>query len=142
MPFSATISLTSAATDTGPFNLYSDTDSFVTAFESAVSKASLLTGVLSSNVPNGTITCRVKSTGTCTNYVDMPIDDPYVYVYQRCDTGDYYYNPGTTGAKAEDNNTPTPNCYEKVNEGLLSAMDALYALTLNSSLTNSSCACV
>ena len=142
MPFSATISLTSAATNTGPFNLYSDTDSFVTPFASAVSKASLLTGYLSSNVPNGTVTCRVKSTGTCTNYVDMPIDDPYVYVYQRCDTGDYYYNPGTTGAKAEDNNTPTPNCYEKVNEGLLSAMDALYALTLNPSLVNSSCACV
>ena len=142
MAFSATISLTSAATNTGPFDLYSDVDSFATAFESAVSKASLLSGFLSSNVPNGTVTCRVKSTGTCTNYVDMPIDDPYVYVYQRCDTGNYYYNPGTTGIKAEDDNTPIANCYEKVNEGLLSAMDALYALTLNLSLVNSSCACV
>jgi hypothetical protein len=142
MPFSATISLTSAATNTGPFNLYSDTDSFVTPFESAVSKTSLLAGFLSSNVPNGTVTCRVKSTGTCTNYVDMPIDDPFVYVYEKCGTGLYYYNPGTTGQKAEDNNAPTPNCYQKINEGLLSAMDAIYALTLNPSLTNSSCACV
>lgn len=142
MAFSATISLTSAAIDTGPFDLYSDTDSFVTPFESAVSKASLLTGFLSSNVPDGTITCRVKSTGICTNYVDMPIDDPYIYVYERCDTGDHYYNPGTSGLKAEDNNAPTPNCYLKVDEGLLSAMNALYTLTLNSSLTNSSCECV
>lgn len=142
MPFSATISLTSAATNTGPFNLYSDTDSFVTPFESAVSKASLLTGYLSSNVPTGTVTCRVKSTGTCTNYVDMPIDDPFIYVYEKCGTGLYYYNPGTSGEKTEDNNTPIPNCYQKIDEGLLSAMDALYALTLNPNLVNSSCACV
>jgi len=142
MPFSATISLTSAATNTGPFNLYSNEDSYVTPFESAVSKTALLAGFLSTNVPNLTVTCRVKSTGTCINYVDMPIDDPYVYIYQRCDTGNYYYNPGTTGVKVEDNNTPIANCYEKVNEGLLSAMDALYALTINPSLTNSTCACV
>jgi hypothetical protein len=141
MPFSATISLTSAATNTGPFSLYSDTDSFANAFESGVSKASLLLGFLSSNVPTGTVTCRVKSTGTCTNYVDMPIDDPFIYVYEKCGTGLYYYNPGTSGEKTQDNNTPIPNCYQKIDEGLLSAMDALYALTLNPNLVSSSCQC-
>ena len=142
MAFSATISLTSAGTNTGPFDLYSDQDSFLAPFESAVSKASLLTGFLSSNVPTGTVTCRVKSSGTCTNYVDMPIDDPYIYVYAKCGTELYYYKPGLSGLKAEDNNTPIPNCYEKINEGLLSAMDALYALTINDNLVNSSCDCV
>lgn len=142
MPFSATISLSLAGTDTGPFNLYSNVDSYVTPFESAVSKTALLAGFLSTNVPNTTTICRVKSSGTCTNYVDMPIDDPFIYVYRRCDTGDYYYNPGVIAVKVQDNNTPVANCYEKVNEGLLSAMDVLYALTLNSTLVSSSCECV
>jgi hypothetical protein len=142
MAFSATISLSSAGADTGPFNLFSNADSYATAFESAVSKASLLAGFLSTNVPDLTTICRVKSTGTCTNYVDMPIDDPFIYVYQRCDTGDYYYNPGVVAPKVQDDNAPTPNCYEKVNEGLLSAMDVLYALTINTTLVSSTCACV
>lgn len=142
MPFSATISLTSAATNTGPFSLYSDTDSFATAFESGVSKASLLLGFLSSNVPTGTVTCRVKSTGTCTNYVDMPIDDPFIYVYEKCGTGLYYYKPGLSTLKVEDDNAPTPNCYQKIDEGLLSVMDAIYALTINDNLVASTCDCV
>jgi len=144
MAFSATISLTSAAVDTGPFDLYSDTDSFVTAFESGVSKASLLAGFLSSNVPTGTVTCRVKSTGACTNYVDMPIDDPYIFVYQRCDTLDYYYKIGLSGTgNVEDDNAPTPNCYQYIAHGLLSVMNATYAsLTINNTLAASLCTCV
>jgi hypothetical protein len=141
MPFSATISLSSAGADTGPFNLYSNADTYVTAFASAVPKASLLTGYLSSAVPDLTTICRVKSTGTCTNYVDMPIDDPYIYVYRKCGTTEYFYNPGVIALKVQDDNSPTPNCYEKINEGLLSAMDVLYALTLNLTLVNSTCNC-
>jgi hypothetical protein len=144
MPFSATISLTSAGTDTGPFDLYSDQDSFLAPFESAVSKASLLTGFLSSSVPDLTVVCRVQSTGLCTNYVDMPIDDPYIFVYQRCDTLDYYYKIGlaTTG-KVEDDNAPTPNCYQYVDQGFLSVMNATYlSLTINNTLSPSSCLCV
>jgi hypothetical protein len=142
MPFSATISLSSAGADTGPFNLYSNADTYVTAFASAVPKASLLTGYLSSAVPDLTTICRVKSTGTCTNYVDMPIDDPYIYVYRKCGTTEYFYNPGVIALKVQDDNSPTPNCYEKINEGLLSAMDVLYALTINLTLVSSSCECV
>jgi len=142
MPFSATISLSSAGADTGPFNLYSNADSYVTAFASAVPKASMLAGYLSNAVPDLTTICRVKSTGTCINYVDMPIDDPYIYVYQKCGTTQYFYNPGVIAVKVQDDNSPTPNCYEKVNEGLLSAMDVLYALTLNLTLVSSTCDCV
>jgi hypothetical protein len=141
MPFSATISLSLAGADTGPFNLYSNADNYVTAFASAVPKASMLTGYLSTTVPDQTVICRVKSTGTCTNYVDIPIDDPFIYVYRKCGTTLYYYNPGVIALKVQDDNSPTPNCYEKINEGLLSAMDVLYALTLNLTLVNSTCNC-
>ena len=144
MSFSATISLTSAAIDTGPFDLYSDVDSYTTPFESGVSKSSLLAGFLSSSVPDLTVVCRVQSTGVCTNYVDMPINDPYIFVYQRCDTLDEYYNIGlTTTGNVEDDNAPTPNCYQYVDQGLLSAMSATYpSLTINNTLSPSSCPCV
>ena len=67
------ITLTSAGTDTGPFNLYSNVDGFTTPFETGVSKASLLAGHVSSLVPNFTSSVRVKSVGTCTNYIDVVI---------------------------------------------------------------------
>jgi hypothetical protein len=144
MPFSATISLSLAGADTGPFNLFSNADTYGVAFASAVPKASLLAvgGYLSTTVPDFTTICRVKSTGTCTNYVDIPIDDPFIYVYRKCGTTQYYYNPGVIALKVQDDNSPTPNCYEKINEGLLSAMDVLYALTINLTLVSSSCECV
>jgi len=52
MARSVYITLTSAGVDTGPFNLYSNADSYVTPFETNVSKASLLVGYLSKLVPN------------------------------------------------------------------------------------------
>jgi hypothetical protein len=143
MPFSATISLSSAGADTGPFNLFSNVDGYVAPFESGVSKAALLAGFLSSNVPNFTVICRVKSAGSCTNFVDMPINDPFIYVYRRCDTGDYYYKVGLiTTSNVQDNNAPTPNCYQYVAQGLLSVMNATYpSLTINNTLSASSCPC-
>jgi hypothetical protein len=67
------ITLTTAGVDTGPFNLYSNTDSYVTAFQTNVAKSLLVAGYTSTVVPAGTTTVRVKSTGTCTNYVDLII---------------------------------------------------------------------
>ena len=67
------ITLTIAGTDTGPFDLYSNVDGYVSAFETTVSKAALLAGYPSALVPNGTTTIRVKSKGTCVNYVDIPV---------------------------------------------------------------------
>jgi hypothetical protein len=143
MPFSATISLSSAGADTGPFDLFSNADSYATAFALAVPKASLLAGYLSSAVPNTTTICRVKSTGACSNFVDMPINDPFIYVYRRCDTGDYYYKVGLiTTSNVQDTNTPTANCYQYVAQGLLSAMNVAYpSLTINNTLSPSSCPC-
>ena len=65
------ITLTTAGTDSGPFNLYSNTDGFAAAFESGVSKAALLAGYSSALVPDYTTTIRVKSNGVCVNYVDI-----------------------------------------------------------------------
>ena len=67
------ITLTTAGTDTGPFNLYSNVDGYVSAFETGVSKAALVAGYSSALVPNGTTTIRIKSTGTCVNYIDVTV---------------------------------------------------------------------
>jgi len=68
------ITLTTAGSDTGPFNLYSDSDGYTAAFETGVSKASLLAGYTSTLVPNGTTIVRVMSVNPlCSNYVDIPV---------------------------------------------------------------------
>lgn len=68
------ITLTVAGADSGPFNLYSNIDGYVTAFESGVPKASLLSGYPSSLVPDFTTIIKVLSTGQCTNYIDIPVN--------------------------------------------------------------------
>ena len=65
------ITLTTAGADTGPFNLYSNVDSYTTAFETGVAKSALVAGYLSTLVPASTTYVRVKSTGRCTNYIDI-----------------------------------------------------------------------
>jgi hypothetical protein len=65
------ITLTVAGSDSGPFNLYSNIDGFTSAFETGVSKASLLAGYSSALVPDYTTIIRVKSDGVCLNYVDI-----------------------------------------------------------------------
>jgi hypothetical protein len=69
------ITLTVAGADSGPFNLYSNIDGYVTAFESGVPKASLLAGYSSSLVPDFTTIIKVLSTGACTNYIDIVLDE-------------------------------------------------------------------
>ena len=68
------ITLTIAGVDTGPtFNLYSDVDSYATAFETGVSKAALEAGYISTIVPDSTTIIRVYSPGTCDTYVDLNV---------------------------------------------------------------------
>jgi hypothetical protein len=67
------ITLTSAGTDTGPFSLYSDIDGYNAPFEINVSKASLLAGYTSVVVPNSTVIIRIKSEGSCVNFVDVVV---------------------------------------------------------------------
>jgi hypothetical protein len=68
------ITLTSAGADAGQFNLYSDTDGYITAFASGISKATLLGGYTSSAVPDGTTSIRIVSTGVCTNYIYVSVE--------------------------------------------------------------------
>lgn len=68
-----TITLTISGSNTGPFDLYSDTDGYTTAFESAVARASLIAGYTTALVPDGTNTIRLVSTGECTNYIDISV---------------------------------------------------------------------
>lgn len=65
------ITLTVAGSDTGPFNLYSNLDGYISAFATGISKAALLAGYSSSVVPDYTTSIRVKSMGDCTNYIDI-----------------------------------------------------------------------
>lgn len=68
------ITLTTAGTGTGPFDLYSDVDGYVTPFETGVAKSSLVSGYTSSLVTNGTTIIRVQSTSIqCPNYIDIPV---------------------------------------------------------------------
>lgn len=74
MALTVLITLTAAGTDTGPFDLYSNADGYISAFATSVSKATLLAGYTSTVVPNGTTIIRVKSNSpACTNYTDIPV---------------------------------------------------------------------
>jgi hypothetical protein len=68
------IDLTTAGIDTGPFSLYSNVDSYTTAFETNVSRHRLMSGYITSLAPVGTTIIRVKSTDECTNYINIEID--------------------------------------------------------------------
>lgn len=71
---SALITLTTAGTGTGPFDLYSNIGGYASPFESGVDKSSLVSGYVSNLVPNGTTIIRVQSTSVqCTNYVDISV---------------------------------------------------------------------
>lgn len=68
------ITLTFAGSDTGPFNLYSNVDGYVTPFQTGISKAALVAGYNSASVPDAATIIRVKSTGVCTQYTDIVIN--------------------------------------------------------------------
>lgn len=72
----ALITLTAAGLDTGPFNLYSNLDGYLAAFETGITKGALLAGYTSTLVPDYTETVRVKSTGACITQVDIPLVYP------------------------------------------------------------------
>ena len=67
------ITLTTIGTDCSLFDIYSNVDGFISAFETNVPKASLSAGFSSVNVPDGTTIIRVKAKGVCTNYKDITL---------------------------------------------------------------------
>jgi hypothetical protein len=73
MALTVLITLTSAGIDLDNFGLYSDTDSYVTPFETGITRGQLLGGYTSVVVPDGTTIIRATSTGLCTNSLDISI---------------------------------------------------------------------
>jgi len=70
------ITLTTAGADSGPFDLYTNLDGYVSAFATGVSKSALLAGYTSAAVPDFATIIRVKSTGDCVNYIDITLVSP------------------------------------------------------------------
>lgn len=67
------IQLTSANSNTGPFDLYSNSDAYTTPFATGISRTTMLAGYSSTVVPSNATIVRVKSTGICQNYIDIAI---------------------------------------------------------------------
>ena len=67
------ITLTTIGTDCSLFDIYSNIDNFLSAFETDVPKSSLSAGFSSANVPDGTTIIRVKAKGLCSNYIDLQL---------------------------------------------------------------------
>jgi len=65
-----------AGLDTGPFDIYSNATGTFVIVETGISKAQLVAGYTCSIMPDGTTVVRVKSVGTCTNFVDATITYP------------------------------------------------------------------
>lgn len=76
------ITITSTGVDTGPFNLYSNVDGFISAFGVGISKAALLAGY-STIVPDDTTVVRIMSNGVCKNYIDVIVSESQA----QCDAG-------------------------------------------------------
>jgi hypothetical protein len=119
---SVLITLTAAGADTGPFNLYSNTDGYVTAFETNVSKILLVGGYTSTLVPNGTTTIRVKSNnpGLCVNYVDLAVSGITT----------------TTTTSTTSTTTSVPSGFYWINSGLSNSFSGSY-MRLTSPYTSS-----
>ena len=67
------ITLTTAGSLTGPFNLYTNIDGFMTPFETGVAKSVLVAGYTCVLVPTGTTTIQVRSVGACIDSINLPI---------------------------------------------------------------------
>jgi hypothetical protein len=93
------ITISSVGVNSGPYNLFSDATAFSTAFESNISKAALVAGFTSYNVPDATTIIRVSSLAPCNNYVDstVPPVTPTTTTTSTTvipTTGRIYYNIG------------------------------------------------
>ena len=67
------VTLTTPTTDSGPFNLLSNTDGFVAPFAVNVPKQDLINGQVLT-CPEGTTIVRLVSVGTCEYFIDVVIN--------------------------------------------------------------------
>jgi len=83
------ITISTIGTDSGPFNIYSDVDGYVSPFALNISRAELLTGYITNSIPDGTQQVRVVSTGTCLN--SLNIIGNLILCYKILPELTYYY---------------------------------------------------
>ena len=69
------ITLTNPGVDTGPFNIYTNVDNYVTAVGTNIARATLVSGY-NATVPATATTVKVESTGTCTSSIYLSIIQP------------------------------------------------------------------
>jgi len=70
-----TITLVNPGVDTGPFNIYTNADNYVTAVATNIAKSALVAGY-NATVPAIASTVKVESTGTCTSSIYLTIIQP------------------------------------------------------------------
>jgi Predicted solute binding protein len=70
-----TITLVNPGVDTGPFNIYTNADNYVTAVATNIAKSALVAGY-NATVPAIASTVKVESTGTCTSSIFLTIIQP------------------------------------------------------------------
>ena len=76
------VTISNVGADAGPFNLFSDIDGFLSAFESNIPKTDLEAGFASENAPAGTSIIRVRSVNKlCNNFQDVAIV-PLDYLFE------------------------------------------------------------
>ena len=121
----ATITLNLIGTSTGSFDIYQNSDSYATAVATGVSSSSLLSGY-SVTLDSATTTVRVYSTGTCTNYKDIPVnfnDTTPTFTYRGIQNLDTSTAPLDTRLEHDGNQTiiasagPSSNTYISSNSG-------------------------
>lgn len=74
MTIDVTIQLSNVGVNAGPFDLYSNVDSFAVAFESGIPASSMALPYTSTLAPYGTTVVRIKSTGVCTTSTDVAVN--------------------------------------------------------------------
>jgi hypothetical protein len=67
------ITITNIGENEGPFNLYSNTDGYSSAFEADVTRGELLAGFGSDLIPDGTSVVRATSISLCNSSIDITI---------------------------------------------------------------------
>lgn len=69
----AIITILNLGEDVGPFNLFSNTDGFISAFAVNITREQLLNGYFSESIPDGTFIVRVVSLGICENMLEIEL---------------------------------------------------------------------
>jgi hypothetical protein len=106
------ITLTTAGSNTGPFNLYSDADGFSTIITSGISRADLLAGY-EAILPTGTTEVLLRSAGPCNSSL-------YLIVSGAPTTSTTSSTSSTTSSSST---TPNPDVYYLAQKGRYAKTD-------------------